>query len=442
MEELPKIVRARLNAALAGDHPDPDLLAAFTEQALSDRERSVVLSHLARCADCRDILALATPALETASPSIDTAIDTARRGFWFKWSALRWGAVAACVVIVGSAVLMKRDLMMTRSVQMASVRSDAPATYAKEAAPEPPAIPSGQQIRPQASVSTVEEANDELTVSTRIKGEDKKEALKTQQVLMQPMVALPASKPITADFHKNLTAARAGAAGAGIGGDAAQAWQTAPLPATEAAKELPLEGRNVAALPAVPSTSETVEVQAVAPALETDSASAADSQKRESLGKAKPPSGTVFDAMIAPPAAVSGSETVSAKELARKSSRGPSSSYLAPVSRWTISSDGQLQHSVDSGRTWQPVVVADNATFRALSANGPDLWVGGASGLLYHSTDAGGHWAQIKPVATDAKLTADIAAIEFTDVQHGKITTSTGDVWLTDDAGQTWRKQP
>jgi photosystem II stability/assembly factor-like uncharacterized protein len=38
-------------------------------------------------------------------------------------------------------------------------------------------------------------------------------------------------------------------------------------------------------------------------------------------------------------------------------------------------------------------------------------------------------------------LTADIAAIEFTDLQHGKITTSAGEVWTTEDAGQTWRKQ-
>jgi photosystem II stability/assembly factor-like uncharacterized protein len=112
----------------------------------------------------------------------------------------------------------------------------------------------------------------------------------------------------------------------------------------------------------------------------------------------------------------------------------------APVSRWTISSDGQLEHSIDSGKTWQPVAVADNATFRALSSNGPDLWVGGASGLLYHSADAGGHWTRVKPAA-GTNLTADIAAIEFTDARRGKITASNGEVWLTEDAGQTWRKQ-
>jgi hypothetical protein len=439
MNELPKIVRARLNAAAAGDHPDPDLLTAFAEQALPDRERSVVLSHLSHCADCRDVLALARPALETATPSIDTT----RRRSWFTWPALRWGAVAACVVIVGSAVLMKRELMMTRGVQTASVRSDAPSGYAKQAAPEPRAE-STEQMRPQASASTAEKlANGAPTPSTPIKDEDKKQAREPKQALKQPMPASPLSGKITAEVHKNSRASGVDASVAGIGG-AAQAWRSVPLSTGEAGKDTPPVGRNAANLKTVPGASETVEVQAEASALQTDSAAVLDSeQKHEALGKAKPPSGAMFDALVpAPPAAApSSNQAVAAKEITSKLGRERSSSYLAPVSRWTISSDGQLQHSIDSGKTWQPVVVADNATFRALSANGPDLWVGGAAGLLYHSTDAGGHWAQIKPATNDANLTADIAAIQFTDLQHGKITTATGEVWLTDDAGQTWRKQ-
>ena len=118
------------------------------------------------------------------------------------------------------------------------------------------------------------------------------------------------------------------------------------------------------------------------------------------------------------------------------------SSETALLSRWTISSDGQLQHSIDAGKNWQPVVVADHATFRALSANGPDIWVGGPAGRLYHSTDSGTHWKQVKPGAAGEILTGDIAAIEFTDIRQGKISTTTGEVWLTADAGQSWRKQP
>jgi photosystem II stability/assembly factor-like uncharacterized protein len=200
-----------------------------------------------------------------------------------------------------------------------------------------------------------------------------------------------------------------------------------------------------------------VEVQAQEQAIEI-AADTATAGKQETPGRAKPAVTAPAAQASAPPPAPSAngaqlfdrwapqtSETVTtnraaaAKEAA-SANRERMQSY-APVSRWTISSDGQLEHSIDSGKTWQPVAVADNATFRALSSNGPDLWVGGASGLLYHSTDAGGHWTRVKPVSGGTNLTADIAAIEFTDARHGKITASNGEVWLTDDAGQTWRKQ-
>ena len=61
MPEVPKIVHDRLRAGLPtgtgpeGPHPDPDVLTAFAEQALSAAEREGVLQHLARCGDCREI---------------------------------------------------------------------------------------------------------------------------------------------------------------------------------------------------------------------------------------------------------------------------------------------------------------------------------------------------------------------------------------------------
>ena len=67
MEQLPKIVRQRLQAtAKAGVHPDPDLLTAFAEKSLKERERSLVLQHLAQCADCRSVISLAIPEVEAA----------------------------------------------------------------------------------------------------------------------------------------------------------------------------------------------------------------------------------------------------------------------------------------------------------------------------------------------------------------------------------------
>jgi hypothetical protein len=109
--------------------------------------------------------------------------------------------------------------------------------------------------------------------------------------------------------------------------------------------------------------------------------------------------------------------------------------------RWTISPDGALQRSFDSGKNWQTIPVAGGVVFRTLSANDSDVWVGGVSGALYHSSDAGEHWSQIKPVADGNVLSADVASIEFSDPRHGKLTTSNHEIWITSDAGETWQSR-
>jgi photosystem II stability/assembly factor-like uncharacterized protein len=79
--------------------------------------------------------------------------------------------------------------------------------------------------------------------------------------------------------------------------------------------------------------------------------------------------------------------------------------------------------------------------FRAVSANGPDVWAGGTSAALYHSLDAGNRWTRVLPSSAGAVLAGDIVAVQFSDTQHGTVTTSTGEVWGTSDDGQTWQKQ-
>jgi hypothetical protein len=112
---------------------------------------------------------------------------------------------------------------------------------------------------------------------------------------------------------------------------------------------------------------------------------------------------------------------------------------LAP--RWTLSSDGTLQRSLDTGATWQTIVVSSKTVFRALAANDLDIWVGGSAGALFHSSDAGEHWTQVRPVANGAVLEDDIVGVEFTDILHGRLTSSAEETWITADAGQTWHKQ-
>jgi hypothetical protein len=178
--------------------------------------------------------------------------------------------------------------------------------------------------------------------------------------------------------------------------------------------------------------------------------------------KSQLPSADALEAQNAPPVAPSASGVVvpgRAKEAApaiamEKPAAAPnqeakavsgSNAMLASraslLPRWALNSDGSLQRSRDGGNTWEIVSVAPQSRLRALAANGLDIWVGGSSGALYHSSDAGEHWSQVRPVVNGVTLSSDIIGVEFPDLQHGKISTSSLETWTTDDAGQHWQKQ-
>jgi hypothetical protein len=110
--------------------------------------------------------------------------------------------------------------------------------------------------------------------------------------------------------------------------------------------------------------------------------------------------------------------------------------------RWAINR-GVLQRSEDEGRNWQSVNPNQGSPteFLAIAVNGLEVWVGGSAGSLYHSADAGTHWIAVTPSADGTSLTGNVIGIQFSDPQHGKITTSHSESWVTSDAGQSWLKQ-
>lgn len=99
MTGIPQSVRARLAAeAMAGPHPDANILTAFAEQALSERERREVFGHLGECGECREVLALAGVGEAVGVPAAE-AVVRSRSGPWFAWPTLRWAGLAAMIVI-------------------------------------------------------------------------------------------------------------------------------------------------------------------------------------------------------------------------------------------------------------------------------------------------------------------------------------------------------
>jgi hypothetical protein len=120
--------------------------------------------------------------------------------------------------------------------------------------------------------------------------------------------------------------------------------------------------------------------------------------------------------------------------------------------RWMVSPGGALQRSLDGGKTWLNVnVIVDDSTkskaqptiFRvvSVSANASEVWAGGSGSALYHTADGGSRWTRVVPSTAGGILTGDIVGIQFSDPQSGTVNTSTSEIWITTDAGQTWDKQ-
>jgi hypothetical protein len=99
MTKFSQFVRSHLatRQTQTADHPDANLLLAFTEQNLSRRERAGILDHLVGCPECREVVAL-TSGLSPHESSFSPA--PARRGFrWWDWR-LASSAAVVCLVIV------------------------------------------------------------------------------------------------------------------------------------------------------------------------------------------------------------------------------------------------------------------------------------------------------------------------------------------------------
>lgn len=428
MDNVPKIVRERLKGAVVEtNHPEADELTAFAERSLPESERIVALEHLARCGDCRDILALALPATE----STETAFRAPARER-ATWPAFRWGLVAAGVAIIASLGIVQHS----RRSENAATSADSHQAVFGEA-----------RNQPLASPASTDAAN------------------KTQSQIVSPKVN-HSNRQIATQLARKNRAARAGGAGVpvpnpapGVGYGAAPA----PLYKQHAAGDLAANMQ----LPATPvggpvqAQSAPFHQQTAAGQFEASPAapqpsnpSADEDYAGDRVGKAKPAVTTQSSASAGPAAA--GPASVISTSIPATST----------IPRWTISPAGVLQRSFDDGATWQTVAVEApgyftdamgvdasgkplqrkvrkiaSPTFRAVAATGTDVWAGGTSALLYHSQDAGDHWIRVMPAASGATLTGDIVSLEFLDMQHGKVSTSTAEIWITTDDGQTWQKQ-
>jgi len=478
MENVPKIVQARLQRTTreaVEAHPDADLLTAFAEQSLGESERQQVMGHVARCGECREVVALALPASE--SVFVPSGVR-ASRGDWLSWPVLRWGVVAAGIVLVASVGILQHK---QRTQQNAALVSS-PVRQQEKVSTALPSSRSSAQMQARAIIPQAREKTPQAPTRRDFSSQSAVAADQSSQSLN---AIFPSPQPMN----------RAGVPGAGIGSGsgggiaggvfrpnsgsgAMLAGREHSAPAENGALALPPESKESlsvsspspaaqasAAAPThqvtVSGASQVVEVQAESAQISTQDQAGGQRAQNQTIvppqtqplnnldvvrAKDSVPLQTESSVVFAP--------TVSTPQTSLQKA-------LRSSPRWGISSSGGLQRSYDAGTTWEDVNVSPAESrdeyqakkiwkkerakpvvvFRAVAAFGPEVWAGGSGAMLYHSLDSGNHWARIVPSEANASLTGDIVGVEFSDAQHGRIGSSAGEVWTTGDDGQTWHKQ-
>jgi hypothetical protein len=399
MEQLPKIVRSRLQGGAVSEHPDPDTLTAFAERSLMATERTQVLAHLSSCSICREVLSLAAPEIPANLPQDDAVAVRKIKTAWLRWPVLHWGALAASLVVVGAAVLVYET--DRRSMAPSEVRqTDAVVEHTLPAQPEQ-ASPGYMQQRGEAKELAPFPSparRQSAKPSSRVRANEQNANSITGALVGERKTARSSAAPATRDALVGLAH---------------------PSPANASATGLRSQ--------APAASAETVEVTGATPQVTTS-----PSTVKGSTGSSREPRAGMMakaaPAFVPRSPAETAASTIGGAKLV---------DFHAP--QWRLSDDGIPQRSFDSGKSWDDVRVEKGMSFRALSSQSADVWVGGSKGTLYHSSDFGLHWIRVIPVANSSPLSEDVVRIAFSDVAHGTITTASGTVWVTSDAGKSWQ---
>jgi hypothetical protein len=122
-------------------HPEAELLSAFAEGALSVPARTIVMAHLERCAECREILVLSMPESGPTLAPIEQRRPAVGR-FW------QWSAAAAIAGLLLAFVLTPRS----PSPAQPKMASQPPASVALEGTMPP--VPQSKMLAPTKSKTT------------------------------------------------------------------------------------------------------------------------------------------------------------------------------------------------------------------------------------------------------------------------------------------------
>jgi len=395
-QQVPKPMReVLLRQKPADEHPSADLLNAYVEQALPTAEKNRVIAHLSACEECREVVFLAGSAVgESTSPTAAAASASAlsRRPRMMGW---KWVVPAAALVVVVSGAVVERE----RIAMMLQPDSHTVAMESRTAVPAP-SVPSPQETARVPAQGTVARVS-------------------------PPASRLP-DDAIALESGKNVNTAK----------PATKAQAAASERAAHSLKKS--EESQIAKVASMPGAGISALQQS-----EAQKPAAAGSKRFDEVTTSAPLVAMNADVGSSTPAASPMSSAFAAK-AADSSIQLDLSSHarqgIAGTTKWRISSDGHLEHSLSPG-VWTRVLAAQPVTFRTVAVIGVNVWAGGSEGALFHSTDAGVHFHKVVLTDDGHSELGNIVSIRFDSVEQGALTSDAGTSWTTTDGGQSWTKQ-
>ena len=451
MHRLPKIVLERLKRKPIANqrnrqsgienrqfpHPDANLLSAFVEKTLTESERTEVLTHLAQCGECRELVALTLPAkVEVAQ----LEPLPARRG-WSAWPTLRWGVLAAALGAVALVVVLhpypsRRPETLSKGTRPTLMASASQA--ARQSPPELPAQPSPKAAVAKAGAESRESPRETAKLEKGAGPPGRQIAAHPVGAETKQRVTLMAAAraPAAAEIENTPTVSRTHEISKSLRPTSVGAMPSAPPPAQPALKlSVAPEGTSKAAVGA--------ELQAGATAVPaaTESVAVSTGLKAGLLGGVSAPSSAPSAPLAAVPMRAKSHPAVATGMAFRAEAE---SAVAQPAPLWTIAPSGKVQRSNDGEKTWEEVHVDDRVTFRVIHAMGREVWAGGSGGALYHSSDGGAIWTRVN-LSSGGSPTAETIVLIISalhDPQHVTVMTASGEQWTTEDGGQHWKREP
>jgi len=422
----------RLQIEKPDAHPDADLLTAFAEHSLTPREQEQVLGHLAVCAPCREVVAVA------GYPLVEPVPEPVRKRAIWEMPLFHWGAVAATLAVVVVAVslgtrqahksptaaILNETPPPAARVDADKIVSEPPAKLDKELADNKPASPPTARravhLQEQVRYEKLSEQENKGSASGSavggpfLPGKVNPNAAPAQAAPPQPVtggvvardqlaasaneaVIVDSSKDQHLDYKKLPPSAPKVAQQNEPSANSAYAYKN-----DETLSVTPQDGVSQMNSAAVPQTAE----------VQRQKSMLAKTKEEEAGARTMPPA--AFQQVHPIESPVTGTE-------------------------WQITKLGQLQRSFNRGGLWENML--SDHSFLSVAVVRDHIWAGGEKGLLYFSADNGRTWKPVSVRTGSVTLTGNIIRMRFDDDTHGTITTSTGETWTTSDGGQSWQKR-